>query len=117
MGMPVTLDPPTQPDTSDPNLPWYKLLNRYHWFVFVVAALGWLFDCFDQQIFVLTRTPAMESLIPADTPNRATVVQQYGGYATSFFLIGWAIGGLFFCLLGDRWGRAQTMLVTILDRE
>jgi MFS family permease len=114
MAMPVILDGPTAPDTSDPNLPWYKQLNRYHWFVFIVAALGWLFDCFDQQIFVLTRVPAMESLIPLDTPNRSTVVQQYGGYATSFFLIGWAIGGLFFGVLGDRWGRAKTMLVTIL---
>ncbi len=106
------------PDTHDDSMnttgPWWKLLTKYHWFVFVVAALGWLFDCFDQQIFVLTRVPAMESLIPRDTPNRATVVQQYGGYATSFFLIGWAIGGLFFGVLGDRWGRAKTMLVTIL---
>jgi len=114
MAMPVILDAPAEPDTSDPKLPWYKQLNRYHWFVFIVAALGWLFDCFDQQIFVLTRVPAMESLIPLDTPNRNTVVQQYGGYATSFFLIGWACGGLFFGVLGDRWGRAKTMLVTIL---
>jgi MFS family permease len=98
----------------DDGRPWYKRLNRYHWFVFVVAALGWLFDCFDQQIFNLARPAAMESLIPKDTPNRGVAVQQYGGYATSLFLIGWACGGLFFGVLGDRWGRAKTMLVTIL---
>jgi MFS family permease len=98
----------------DDNRPWYKQLNRYHWFVFVIAALGWLFDCFDQQIFTLTRPAAMETLIPQDTENRNVVVQQYGGYATSLFLIGWACGGLFFGILGDRWGRAKTMLITIL---
>ena len=46
---------------GDPNdrRPWYKLLNGYHWFVLIVAALGWLFDCLDQQLFILARQPAM----------------------------------------------------------
>src|SRR5687768_12919367 len=112
MAQPVYIEP-TASDalTADDGKPWYRQLNRYHWFVFVVAALGWLFDCFDQQIFNLARPAAMESLIPQGTPNRATVVQQYGPYATSIFLIGWACGGLFFGVLGDRWGRAKTMLV------
>ena len=38
----------------------------------------------------------------------------YGGLATSIFLIGWASGGLGFGVLGDRIGRAKTMLWTIL---
>ena len=33
--------------------PWYRGLSRYQWFVMVVAALGWLFDCLDQQLFIL----------------------------------------------------------------
>src|SRR5688572_25211798 len=115
MAQPVFIEEsPADALAPEDNRPWYRQINRYHWFVFVVAALGWLFDCFDQQIFTLTRPAAMESLIPKDTPNRGVVVQQYGGYATSLFLIGWAAGGLFFGVLGDRWGRAQTMLVTIL---
>ena len=39
---------------------WASLLDLtpYHWFVFVVAALGWLADCLDQQLFVLRgKTP------------------------------------------------------------
>ena len=53
---------------ADPNAdsgtgPWYKLLTRYHWFVFVVAALGWLFDTMDQQLFTLGRPLAMVDLI------------------------------------------------------
>src|SRR5262245_46154554 len=38
--------------------PWYKELTRYHWFVLIVAALGWLFDTMDQQLFVLSRVDA-----------------------------------------------------------
>ena len=29
-------------------------------------------------------------------------------------MIGWAIGGVFFGILGDRIGRAKTMMMTIL---
>ncbi len=38
--------------------PWYRDLTRYHWFVLIVAALGWLFDTMDQQLFNLARKPA-----------------------------------------------------------
>jgi MFS family permease len=95
--------------TDNPNQPWWKELNRYHWFVLVVAALGWLFDCLDQQLFNLARVPAMRDLLePGQNP------QEYGAYATSIFLLGWATGGLAFGVLGDRIGRAKTMMWTIL---
>ena len=42
---------------------WYHELTRYHWFVLMVAALGWLFDCLDQQMFNLARVPAMRDLL------------------------------------------------------
>src|SRR5687768_747341 len=91
------------------NRAWRKELNRYHWFVLIVAALGWLFDCLDQQLFNLARVPAMKELLkPGQNP------QEYGAYATSIFLLGWATGGLAFGVLGDRIGRAKTMMWTIL---
>ena len=43
--------------------PWYRELNRYHWLVLVVASLGWLCDCMDQQLFNLARRPAMLELL------------------------------------------------------
>src|SRR3954469_7450242 len=96
--------------------PWYKLLNRYHWFVLVVAALGWLFDCLDQQLFILARPQAMAQLITkAETPAELTRLRSNAGdIATSVFIAGWATGGLIFGMLGDRIGRAKTMLITIL---
>jgi MFS family permease len=110
---------PTSPEPqSDSTTPWYKELNRYHWFVFVVAALGWLFDTMDQQLFTLGRPLAMLDLIkalPDETADQLRLRQaEYGGYATSIFLIGWATGGLIFGVLGDRWGRVKTMLATII---
>jgi MFS family permease len=36
------------------------------------------------------------------------------GYATSIFMIGWALGGVIFGVLGDRIGRVRTMIATIL---
>jgi MFS family permease len=93
-------------------VPWWRLMNRYHWFVLIVAALGWLFDCLDQQLFTLARVPALKDLLqlPASHPS----VKSWGGWVTSVFLIGWATGGLFFGVLGDRIGRAKTMMITIL---
>lgn len=95
---------------------WYHELTRYHWFVLIVAALGWLFDTMDQQLFNLARQPAMVELLassPGQQPDEA-LVRDGITQVTSIFMIGWATGGIFFGVLGDRFGRAKTMLLTIL---
>ena len=89
--------------------PWYSDLTPYNWFVFTVASLAWLFDCLDQQLFLLARNSAMESLLPPGTDPKL-----YGGYATSIFVAGWALGGLIFGSLGDRFGRAKMLTLTVL---
>jgi MFS family permease len=105
-------------DGPDDGRPWWKLLTRYHWFVLVVAALGWLFDCLDQQLFILARPAAMRDLIqetPELTGKALDAARSAGGdIATSIFIAGWACGGLIFGMLGDRIGRAKTMMITIL---
>ena len=85
-------------------------MESYHWFVFAMAALAWLFDCFDQQIFILFRDDALRQL---RLPEGADV-KAYGGYATSIFVAGWATGGLIFGSVGDRIGRAKTLTLTVL---
>src|SRR5947209_4754193 len=95
-----------------PEVPWWRELTTYHWFVFVVAALGWLFDTMDQQLFNLARKPAIIALL--HTTSSDPRVDEYGPYTTSIFIMGWAVGGLVFGILGDRIGRVRTMLLTIL---
>jgi MFS family permease len=105
------LEPAVIPESAD-RAPWWRELNRYEWFVFAVAALGWVFDTLDQQLFILGRKPAITELLQVE-PNDPRV-EVYSGYATSLFILGWAVGGMLFGILGDRFGRARVMLFTIL---
>lgn len=104
----------------DRKLRWYQGLSKYHFLVLGIAALGWLFDAMDQNIFTLVRQPAVASLlyhgIPPDALNAAqkSDVTSVSGWMTSLFLLGWAAGGFIFGVLGDRIGRTRTMVVTIL---
>ena len=98
------------PSPSDQ--PWYRTLTREHWFVFTVASLAWLFDCLDQQLFILARDNAVKALSAAGTD--ALALKQLGGWAQSVFVAGWALGGLIFGSVGDRVGRAKTLSITVL---
>ncbi len=105
------------PSAPAPAGAWWRELNGYQWFVFVVASLGWLFDTMDQQLFNLARVSAVRSLLgilPGDT-TQTGVIDQYAGYTTSIFLLGWATGGIVFGILGDKIGRVKTMALTILS--
>ena len=105
-----------QSTALSPTRPWYKELSGYHWWVLIVASLGWLFDTMDQQLFNLARRPAIIELLgvrPGD-PTAAGDVAEHAGYATMIFMMGWASGGLLFGILGDRIGRVKTMIMTIL---
>src|SRR5207247_1178044 len=87
---------------------WWEGLSRYQWLVLAVAAVGWLFDTMDQNLFTLVRKVALTELASA---GHAT---EYGAWVTAIFLIGWSAGGFLFGILGDRLGRTRTMIVTIL---
>ena len=97
---------------EQPKYVWYKDLSGYQWFVVVVAAGGWLFDTMAQQLFNLARVPALRDLLGGRaTPGEVSL---QAGYATMIFMIGWALGGVLFGILGDRLGRVKTMIITIL---
>jgi MFS family permease len=95
-----------------PSRPWYRELTGYHWFVLFACTLGWMFDCLDQQLFNLARKPAVTELCHLSPTD--PLVEQYSTAATAFMLIGWATGGILFGVMGDRIGRAKTMVWTIL---
>jgi MFS family permease len=106
------VDKPASTSKTVSDQPWWREPTGYHWFVFTVAALGWLFDTMDQQLFTLARMPAITELLQASPSDPQ--VKEYAGLATMIFMIGWATGGLVFGIVGDRFGRAKTMLITIL---
>jgi MFS family permease len=98
--------------SDSPSTPWWRDLTPYHWFVFIAASLAWLFDCLDQQLFIVARNFAMESLLPPGTDK--VDIAAYGRYATAIFVGGWATGGLIFGAVGDRIGRAKTLTLCVL---
>src|SRR5215475_5132796 len=98
--------------SAEPKYKWYRELTGYHWFVVSVASIGWMFDTMAQQLFNLARKPALTELLGGHAPNE--IVNEQGAFATAIFMVGWALGGVIFGVLGDRIGRAKTMTLTIL---
>ena len=105
-----------------PPLKWYQGIERYCWVVLTVAALGWLFDTMDQNLYNLIRQASLEDLLkPHDGAltlqeknDLSARAKEIGGTINAIFLVGWAIGGFAFGILGDRMGRTKTMISTIL---
>src|SRR5512132_3090344 len=90
----------------------WRELSRYQVLVLAVAWLGWIFDSMDATIYNLVLTPALAELLgPGTTPAE---IGRYGGIILSVFLIGWAAGGVLFGIIADRFGRARTLVITIL---
>lgn len=94
---------------------WFQGVPRYAWVVLALAALGWLFDTMDQNLFNLVRQSSVTELLK---PHYATAIldaaaKEQGAKLTAIFLLGWATGGFIFGILGDRLGRTRTMIVTI----
>jgi MFS family permease len=94
---------------------WREGVTPYQWLVLFVAWLGWVFDSMDATIYAIVLHPALDELLQA-SPGGATpeTIGWYGGLIFSIFLIGWAIGGVTFGIVADRFGRTKTLIATIL---
>lgn len=103
------------PTNTMPTTSWRAGVTRYQWLVLFVAWLGWVFDSMDATIYAIVLHPALDELLRASTVGASPeVIGWYGGLIFSIFLIGWAIGGVLFGLVADRFGRTRTLIVTIL---
>jgi len=103
------------PETVTPPGRWYQGITRYQWLVLIIASAGWIFDVYEGQIFNTTRDDMLRELIVNETPaEQSRQMKLYGDIFLGVFLAGGMVGGLLFGILGDRWGRKPTMIVTIL---
>ena len=94
---------------------WWHGITRYQWLVLFIAWLGWVFDAMDATIYAIVLHPALHDLLqsPGETVS-SEQIGWYGGIVFSIFLIGWAIGGIFFGVVADHLGRTKTLIITIL---
>lgn len=76
------------------------------------AWLGWFFDGLDLHLYTLVATVFVAELLvkPESDPS----VARYGSIIQAAFLLGWALGGACFGIIGDRLGRSRTLVLTIL---
>src|SRR5262245_39968531 len=99
-------------ETSSTTAPSPEPVTMYHWLVVIIASAGWLFDCMDQRLFTLAREPALREILGRGIAD--IVVRDWGGWATTSMIVGWATGGIIFGMMSDRLGRVKTMATTLL---
>jgi MFS family permease len=102
----------TSTDTTRGSLSWVKDITRYQWMVFLVAWLGWALDSTDFGLFNIVLRPAVTELLGGS----ATIAQigQTGGWLSMVGLMGWALGGFFFGVIGDYLGRVRTLALSVI---
>lgn len=93
-------------------------MTKYCWWVLFIGAASWLFDCMDQRIFVLSREWALrtvmaDQLADMSQSDATLLVNKRGDIVTAVMVIGWAVGGMFFGIVGDKWGRVRTLSTSI----
>jgi MFS family permease len=110
MGQTAT-DTEVLPLSSEARL-WYAQVTSYQWLVLIVASAGWIFDIYENQIFVVTRAGMLSDLLHQSATSPA--VKYYSDSINSLFLVGGAIGGVMFGVIADRFGRTRSMMLSIL---
>jgi len=88
-------------------------LTRAQWLILWAAWLGWVFDIMDSALFAFAKEPMLTEMLGGKAAYKLNGPAVEGGIQ-AVFLIGWALGGLFFGILADRWGRTKTLITTIL---
>jgi len=88
-------------------------ISARQWKSGIAAWLGWTFDGLDMHLYTLVAAPFV-ALLLGGLPTTDPAVGKYGSIVQGAFLLGWALGGGCFGLIGDRLGRARTLSLTVL---
>ncbi|CAN5692526.1 MFS transporter [soil metagenome] len=84
--------------------------DRSKFMALAAAFLGWMFDGFEMGLFPLIGKPALQDLLPLESP---VMREQWFAVIIATFLVGAATGGVFFGWLGDKIGRVRAMSFSI----
>lgn len=90
--------------------------TRYQWTVIFAAWLGWGFDIFDGLLFNYVAPNAVPTLLglTIGSPAAKAATLYWTGLLTSLFLLGWALGGVIFGPISDRFGRRRVLVITMV---
>lgn len=89
-----------------------KFSEKGKWLALTAAFLGWMFDGLEMGLFPLVARPAMMELMgPENMENFGT----WMSIIIAMFLVGAALGGVFFGWLGDKIGRTRAMVWSVLS--
>ena len=103
---------PSQKHDRVARFAWASEVTGYQWMVLLVAWLGWVFDAMDGTLFSLVQKPSMTELMGPGATDAA--IGFYSSVVFSVMLVGWALGGICFGILGDYIGRTKALTLTIL---
>jgi MFS family permease len=98
--------------TRPPDATRLSELSSQQWKTGAAAWLGWLFDGLDMHLYTLVAITFVADLLGTDRTHPS--VGYYSSWIQAAFLIGWAIGGGVFGVIGDRIGRTRTLVLTIV---
>ena len=91
---------------------WVRDITRYQWMVFLIAWLGWSLDNTDFNLFALVLRPAVTELLGGN-PTAADI-GRVGGILSMTGLLGWALGGFAFGIIGDYFGRVRVLMFSVV---
>jgi MFS family permease len=106
-------DPTISKSGAGPQLERLQDITSQQWKSGLAAWLGWLFDGLDMHLYTLVAIVFVEHLLESNQMNRGDA-GYYASWIQAAFLIGWALGGAFFGVIGDRIGRTRALMLTIL---
>ena len=85
----------------------------YRWLALAAALLAWGFDGVEQGVYALMTRAALKDLIPGGQPSEGDI-SFYFSLSMAMWLWGAAVGGVWFGRMGDKYGRARTLLYAVL---
>lgn len=79
----------------------------------IAAWLGWFFDGLEMHLYTLVAIPVVVQLLGVANASDPAVKEK-SAYIQAAFLVGWALGGAFFGIIGDKLGRSRALALTVL---